>query len=167
MERLKKYVFNIEEYSLAFMILLMMLLAFTQVVLRYIFGTAITWLEELIRYLMVYTTFFGAALGIKYKKHIKIEIAERIFSDRWNTIFSVLVSFVGIIYSLFVTYLSWSVAMKIKEFGQLSASLQVPVYLPYLIIPVASAIMIFRFIYQFFTSFKEASLSPQKPAARN
>ncbi len=161
MEKIKKYLFNLEEYSLALMILLMMSLAFIQVVLRYLFGTAITWLEELIRYLMVYTTFFGAALGIKYHKHIRIEIAERLFPQRWNIVFSVLISFAGIVYSLMITCLSWAVAMKIKEFGQLSASLQIPVYIPYLIVPAAAAIMIGRFSYQFFTNVHKAFLSPQ------
>ena len=61
---------RIEEYFLCLMVLQMGLSIFLQVVLRYTFHAAITWLDELVHIEVILLTFFGAGLGVKYGFHI-------------------------------------------------------------------------------------------------
>lgn len=45
----------------------------TNVTLRYGFNSPIVWVEELATYAFIWGTFIGAAAGLKYDRHIKIE----------------------------------------------------------------------------------------------
>lgn len=45
---------------------------FLQVVLRYGFGTALTWTEELAGFCMAWAVYMGAALGVRERFHIRI-----------------------------------------------------------------------------------------------
>lgn len=44
-----------------------------QVISRYLFGLPLVWVEELATYSFIWATFVGAALGLKYDRHVKIE----------------------------------------------------------------------------------------------
>ena len=65
---------QIEEYILCLMVLQMGLSIFLQVIMRYVFHSAITWLNELVHIEIVLLTFFGASLGIKYGAHICVDV---------------------------------------------------------------------------------------------
>jgi TRAP-type C4-dicarboxylate transport system permease small subunit len=47
-----------------------------QILCRYIFGVPTVWAEELVRYLFIVTTFFGAAVALVWKNHIEIDIMD-------------------------------------------------------------------------------------------
>jgi C4-dicarboxylate transporter DctQ subunit len=65
---------RIEEYILCGMVLQMGFSVFLQVLMRYLFHSAITWLDELVHIEVVFLTFFGASLGIKYGAHICVDV---------------------------------------------------------------------------------------------
>lgn len=44
-----------------------------QVISRYLFGHPLVWVEEVATYSFIWATFVGAALGLKYDRHVKIE----------------------------------------------------------------------------------------------
>lgn len=44
-----------------------------QVISRYLFNLPLVWVEEIATYSFIWATFIGAALGLKYDRHIKIE----------------------------------------------------------------------------------------------
>ncbi|MDX6748771.1 TRAP transporter small permease [Geminicoccaceae bacterium 1502E] len=48
---------------------------FAQVVSRYVFGTAITWTEELAGFAMVWAVYMGAAVAVRDRFHIRILFA--------------------------------------------------------------------------------------------
>ena len=52
---------------------LMAVLVFANVVLRYTTGDSIVWAEELSRYLMIWLTFLGAGLVLRYGGHLAID----------------------------------------------------------------------------------------------
>ncbi len=45
-----------------------------QVIMRFIFGHPMVWVEEVSTYAFVWITFMGAALGLKQVKHVKVEL---------------------------------------------------------------------------------------------
>lgn len=44
-----------------------------QVVSRYVLGHPLVWVEEVATYSFIWATFIGAALGLKYDRHVRIE----------------------------------------------------------------------------------------------
>ncbi len=50
----------------------MTVVVFAQVIFRMI-GASLPWSEEFARYTMVFLTYIGASVGVKYKSHISVE----------------------------------------------------------------------------------------------
>lgn len=61
-----------EEILAQVAIVLIAVCVFAQVVSRYIFGTAITWTEELAGWSMVWAVYMGAAVAVRDRFHIRI-----------------------------------------------------------------------------------------------
>lgn len=55
------------------------LLAFINVVLRYIFDMSLPWAAELTNYLFIWSALFGAAYGFKQGAHISITLLMKLF----------------------------------------------------------------------------------------
>jgi len=54
-------------------------LTFAQVVLRYVFNTPQTWVEEVGRYLFIWITFLGAAAAFSRDTHIRVDAVMALF----------------------------------------------------------------------------------------
>lgn len=61
------------------MMVAMVIIVFTQVLSRYIFGKSIRWAEEVPLILMVWFGFISMAIGVKRKLHISIELFYKMF----------------------------------------------------------------------------------------
>src|SRR5690625_4485306 len=52
---------------------------FWQIVSRYVFNAPLAWSDEFVRYLLVWITFVGAALAVRYSKLIKLDFIFNLF----------------------------------------------------------------------------------------
>ncbi len=68
---------HVEEYVLFLMVLQMGISVFIQVIMRYLFQSAITWLDELVHIEVIFLTFFGASLCVKYSAHISVDVLKK------------------------------------------------------------------------------------------
>jgi C4-dicarboxylate transporter DctQ subunit len=57
-------------------------LTFLQVVLRYIFNSPLTWVEEVGRYLFIWITFLGAAVAFARDTHIRVDAVIGLFGKK-------------------------------------------------------------------------------------
>lgn len=63
----------VEQVAGVFLIALVVVTIFSQVVTRYVFNHPIVWVEETATYAFIWGAFVGAALGLKRGRHIKID----------------------------------------------------------------------------------------------
>ena len=61
------------ELSITVLMAVMVVVAFVQVVLRYVFNDPLAWNEEVARWCFVWMTFLGAALAVKRNAHVRID----------------------------------------------------------------------------------------------
>lgn len=64
----------IETWFAAGSLLLLLLLALAQILSRNLFDAGLAQADTLTRYLVLYVTFFGAALAVDRERHIKIDV---------------------------------------------------------------------------------------------
>ena len=62
-----------EEWTLFITVFVALVSLFVNVVLRYGFNYSLAWSEELIRHVIIYTTFIGCGVAIKERKMIRID----------------------------------------------------------------------------------------------
>jgi TRAP-type C4-dicarboxylate transport system permease small subunit len=75
----------------------MIFLAFSQVVLRNFFGTGILWADPLVRHLLIWAGFLGAAIATHEEKHISIDALSKFFSPRWKAVSQIVTSLFAVI----------------------------------------------------------------------
>ena len=68
-----------EEWTLFISVIIALIALFFNVVLRYGFNYSLAWSEELVREVIIYTTFIGCSAAIKNRSMIKIDASVQIF----------------------------------------------------------------------------------------
>lgn len=128
----------------------MVLVTTMQIICR-VFFDALTWSEEVARYLLVWSTFIGA--GCVYKKggHISVLIAQELLPKKLRKLVQVLVHLLcGAFFAIAVYYGFRYMSLQGR---QLSAALRIPMRLMYMAIPVGGGVMLlhaFNAIIQIF-----------------
>ncbi|MEO8168802.1 MAG: TRAP transporter small permease subunit, partial [bacterium] len=75
----------------------MIILSFLQVILRNFFGTGLLWADTLVRHLVIWVGFMGAAIATHEGRHISIDALTKFFSPRWTAVSQILTSLFAIV----------------------------------------------------------------------
>jgi len=124
----------------AFCFLAASLLAFVQVVSRYIFNASLSWSEEALRYFFVWAFFLAAASCTKEKLHVGLDLVIDAFSPKVKRIVLTVIDILVIVFLVVLVY--FGSLFAVDNMGQLSAALQIPLGAVNAAIPVGSALMI-------------------------
>jgi len=124
-------------------------LAFTNVVARYVFGSSLTWAGELTVYLFLWSAFFGAAYCFKQDAHISITILLEKVPPRVAKALLLLSHLVTFIYLAAVSWYGYEYLLLDIELDERSIDLDIPMWIPYLAIPVAFALAAYRVAEKF------------------
>jgi len=142
--RFRKRAQEIEGLVLGWLLLGMALLAFVQVVMRYLFHSGFSWGEEVNRYLCVVLTFGGAALGIEKGSHFTMDVLYRILPEQVRPFLESLIHLLSaLIYTVVAGYGIIQVS-RLYHFSSHSPALQIPMFIPYLVIPLGCSLMAWR-----------------------
>ena len=128
--------------SITFVIMLAMVtIIFSQVVARYALGNSLSWSEEIGRHLFVWMTFLGAALGVRNKAHVALDLLVNHLPQRLNKIVLAFGYLVMLVFSAVLIH----TGMKMVTLGshQISAALQIPMKYVYIVLPISGVLMIF------------------------
>ncbi|WP_440995200.1 TRAP transporter small permease [Arhodomonas sp. SL1] len=109
-----------------------------QIVFRVAFD-AISWSEELARYLLVWTTFLGATLAYQRGRHIAVTVVVDALPGPLRRVARVLAHGASLVFFAVVIVAGWRY-MALQGF-QVSASLRVPMPWVYAVIPGSAAVM--------------------------
>ncbi len=92
-----------EEWTLFVAVMAALLALFVNVVLRYGFNYTLAWSEELVREVIIFTTFIGCSAAIKNKSIIKIDAVIQIF-PKFKNLLIYFSNFTLIIFSFMLIY---------------------------------------------------------------
>ena len=148
MRRVLRALNYLEEGVLALGLLGLALMAFVEVVTRYLFNHSFTWFEEFSRYFCVFLTFLGASLGVKYGMHFSMDYLVTRVGDRTGQAMRLAGDLIGGVLFAVVAWLAWEHALKMHRFGTTSAAMGLPMFWAYLPIAVFSATLSLRLALQ-------------------
>ena len=147
-ERIDEKINRGEQFLVAILLTTMILVAFSQIVLRNFFSTGIDWGDALVRYLVVWVGFVGAAIATKESKHITIDVFSRLFHGAGNVAIQAVSSF----FSAVICGLLTLAGVKFISFESMmgtTAFLSLPAWVPELIIPASFGLMTLRYTLRF------------------
>lgn len=135
-----------EKYTITIAFAIATLLLFTNVVLRYLFDTGLTWALEAVQYLFAWVVLIGSAHGVKMGVHLGIDILIDKLPAKIRKVIVLAAVTLCILFVAVVDYQSVIYITKIYQWGDLTEDLQIPQWIPYLAIPVGLSLMFYHFL---------------------
>jgi C4-dicarboxylate transporter DctQ subunit len=135
---------RLEEWILSLMVLQMGLSIFLQVVMRYAFHSAITWLDELVHIEVVFLTFFGASLGIKYGTHISVDALKNAVKGRAVHLLDALSHLAIAVYSGLVILFGYNLVELMAGRHHFTPTLRIPKHYLYVVVCVGLGLICMR-----------------------
>lgn len=152
---LKKLDTLLQKATNAFLVITLLItsiIIFVNVILRYFFSSGIVGSEELVRYLMIGMVFIGGSTLILDNEQLTMDALISYLPKYLMSIASILVSFIGILFSIALTFYSFNVILNLSM--SVTPALQIPSYIPYLFIPIGSLLTAIRFIQRLTLDFR-------------
>ena len=151
-----------EEFVVSFMLALLILLLGAEVFFRFILRHSFTWIEELSRYLFIWSCYLGVAIAVKRNEQIRIlifvNLLEKYF-PRLARICYVISELTFTVFCIAVFYYSLNMLENMTQFKQTSAALEIDVKYAYLIIPVSMGLTAFRTLQSLYRNYSRGILS--------
>ena len=113
------------------------ILAFVNVVARYLFDASITWAAELTSYFFIWSVFFATAYSFKIDAHIRVTVLLDRFSPKSVKILEILSHIISAIFLFAVSYYGYEYTLFVNELEEMSIDLEAPMWIIYLVIPIA------------------------------
>lgn len=131
----------VDKISCWFVVLLiggMVFFTAIQIIAR-VFFEALSWSEEITRYLLIWSTFIGAGCVYKRNGHINVTFIQDFFKDNAKKYVRLLVHL--LCGAFFAIAIYFGIKYMGKQGSQLSAALRIPMSLMYMAIPIGCGIM--------------------------
>ncbi|MGE5169162.1 MAG: TRAP transporter small permease [Rudaea sp.] len=136
---------RLEEGAIAFLLAVMTIITFGQVIARYVFNYSFVWALELVTFLFAWLIFLGMSYGVRVGSHIGVDALVKLLAPRGQRAVGIIATLCCIAYALIVLYGGWIYMSKMRELGTLAQDLPFPVWIPQLIVPLGAALLAFRF----------------------
>ncbi len=161
MKRMKKILDKIikklhwfENAVLVLALTFLILLSFSQIVMRNLFSTGLFWGDAASRYLVLWVGLIGAMIATREDNHISIDIISKFASKRLNNIIRLVTDISTAFICALLTYAS-IVFIKDEIASGIKAFAVIPTWVAGIILPVAFGVIFLRYLFYFFKHLSE------------
>lgn len=143
MKTLDRVLSFFEEWTLFITVMAALFALFANVVLRYGFNYSLAWSEELVRDVIIYTTFIGCSVAVKNRTMIRIDAVVQIFPRlaRPLTHFS---NLTVMVFSTMMVYYGWQMVEMMARTHQKTIIMKIPLVYLYMVLPLMGVLMFIR-----------------------
>ena len=144
-----------EDWTLFISVMVALIALFFNVVLRYGLNYTLAWSEELVREVIIYTTFIGCCAAVKNRSMIKIDASVQLF-PKLKTLLTYFSNTVILIFSVMMMVYGWQMAAMQARTFQKTLILQIPLVYLYAILPLTGVLMFIRTLQVIYQDFRQA-----------
>ena len=149
---------HLEEWLIATLMGVATIVIFVAVIHRYASGIPIaafqdwlltinmSWAQELCIYMFVWMAKFGAAYGVRTGIHVGVDVLINQLADRNRARFIIFGLLAGAFFTAVVGTFGAKFVWEIAHTDQVSADMDLPMWIVYLAVPCGSYLMCFRFL---------------------
>jgi TRAP-type C4-dicarboxylate transport system permease small subunit len=152
-----------EDWTLCIAVWMALIGLFGNVVLRYGFNYTLAWSEELVREVLIYTTFIGCCAATKTRTLIKVDALVQLV-PKLKTPLTYLSDVSVLIFALMMIVYGWKMCVLQVVSDQKTIILQIPLVYLYAILPLMGILMTLHLViiyYNVFTEQRTAKLQNQ------
>lgn len=123
---------HLEEVILSIFLILIACVMMLQVIMRYVVGSSLSWAEEFCRYLFVWSSLLSIGYSIRKKTILRVDSLIEMFPFGLKRLFKIAVEIIVLVFFAYLFVKSIPVVNMIKESGQTSPAMEIPMYIVYL-----------------------------------
>lgn len=142
---------KIEEILLVILMIVMCTIVFIATVARFTNLFIISWAEELARYCMIWIIFLGIGVAAIDGEHFSVEALDLFVPKKVMKVIRGICAVIVLVFSLFAGYYGVKILAFQISGGQITPSLNWPMWLMYLAIPLGLVIMAVCYVYHTYT----------------
>ena len=140
---------NAERWALLVFYVMLVVTMAVEVLRREIFSYSSIWGEEIVRYSFIYLVWIGAAIAVKDRAHIRIDVLLHYLGPRMKALIYIFGDLVMFGVAVIALYWSLETVHVSVKFGSGSHGLRVSMVWFLMAVPVGFALMILRLIQSF------------------
>ncbi|MDO4267512.1 MAG: TRAP transporter small permease [Eubacteriales bacterium] len=137
---------HFEHVILAVLLVILTLLSFLNVILRYAFQSGLSWSDEVCKYALVLSGFVSVPCWIRYNTGIRVDALVGMFPEKLKTMLLYLTDLLMIGFLGFMTKGAADMAATCASVNQKSPALQIPMAWLYELIAFFFLLSIFRYV---------------------
>ncbi|MCD4678066.1 MAG: TRAP transporter small permease [Desulfobacula sp.] len=143
LKKLDTIITNIEEWTLFIIVMTALISLFANVVLRYGFNYTLAWSEELVRIVIIYSTFIGASVAVKQRAMIRIDAVVQIF-PKLKSGLTFYTNFLMLVWAAMIGYYGYKMTVLQYTTQQKTICMEIPLVIIYTIMPVMGIMVFIR-----------------------
>ncbi|HLQ86640.1 MAG TPA: TRAP transporter small permease [Salinisphaeraceae bacterium] len=136
---------RLEEGLIAFLLGILTLIIFGQVIARYVFNYSFSWALELSTFVFGALIFLGISYGVRANAHIGVDALVKIMPHKMARVAGISACLLCLVYTTIVFYGAWNYASRMHTIGIMAQDVPVPQWVPILVLPIGYALLFFRF----------------------
>jgi TRAP-type C4-dicarboxylate transport system permease small subunit len=164
-QRVDKTIGQVEQTLLVILLSFMIFVAFSQIALRNLLATGLTWGDALVRNLVLWVGFIGAAMATREGNHINIDVVSRWMPSLGKAIIAGISHLFSFLICGLLTFASFKFIKNEAQMGNI-AFFGIPSWILEVILPITFVVMTFRFglrsVQSFFINSKGDNTYGQK-----
>ena len=142
---------QIEQFWAGILVTGAFIMTFIEVIARFVFSYSFYWAKEYIIFFIIWSTFLGASQVLKKSQHIRLSVFVDLLPKRGRRLFDWLNIGMGIVFSVALAISGYNLVADAFVKGVTTTSLaKTPLWIPYMIMPIAGVLFFIRFIELFF-----------------
>jgi TRAP-type C4-dicarboxylate transport system permease small subunit len=150
-----------EEWTLFITVMVALISLFVNVVLRYGFNYSLAWSEELVREVIIYTTFIGCSAAVKDRSMIRIDALIQLVPKLKKPL-NIFSNLATLVFAILMIYYGWLMALMQVRTQQQTIILQIPLVYLYAILPLMGVMILIRTLQVFHGDWLESRRVKEK-----
>ena len=134
-----------EEIFLFLLTMFGLIVLFISVVLRYTINYTLSSASEIMREVIILTTFIGLSLGTKNRSQLRIDILPQLF-PKFKKFFDFIANLSILVFGILVIIYGWQMVKQQAMTHQTTILLRIPLQYLYMVLPVTGVLLIIRSI---------------------
>ena len=113
------------------------IICFAQVIARYVVNNSIIWADQACRYLFCVSTFLGAAICVKKRKHTSIDFLAEVLSPKGKKVQTIIIYVIIAVFGIVLMRSGY--ALAIKAMRQKVSTMPMKMGQIYMMVPISAA----------------------------
>lgn len=141
---------HLEEVIAGVCVVIMAVLVFSQVVMRYVFEAPMSWSDEIAVYAMVWSVYISSAWAVRERAHIRVMNLINLFPGKLRLALTMFSDLIWFVFAIFLTWQSLLLHVSMWDMSFTSPVLAIQQKWPYLCLVFGFGLMTLRMVQVYY-----------------